>query len=204
MKHFLAITLLLSMAISPALAQNDIGLVEQTPEQEAMVKEQLELSKKANKSDIPINLGAPARVEAEALKKSEALSVDKNTKEERLELSQEMHKIWPIRQKVENALDSISERIPEKDRLKFKSGMRRAIDFDALEKASIDAMADIYTVAELEKMIEFYGSKEGRSISVKTGDYEKSLQPLMVKMVDKALLDAKMGTPKSGAQSHPR
>lgn len=133
-----------------------------------------------------------------------ALKVDKKTEEERVELSKEMHKIWPIRQKVESALDNISERIPEKDRLKFKSGMRRAIDFDALEAESTKAMAEIYTVAELEKMIEFYGSKEGRSISVKTGDYERSLQPLMIKMVDKALLDAKMGTSKSGGQSLPR
>ena len=43
-------------------------------------------------------------------------------------------------------------------------------------------------------MIDFYGSKEGRSVSHKTGDYEKELQPLMIKMLDKALLNAKMGS----------
>ena len=133
----------------------------------------------------------------------DAIAVDADKEGERLELSKQMHKIWPIRQKVESALDAVSERISEKDRLKFKSGMRRAIDFDKLEEASIQAMADIYSVAELEKMIEFYGSKEGRSISVKTGDYEKSLQPLMIQMMDKALLDAKMGS-QPGPQSHPK
>lgn len=143
--------------------------------------------------------------EAETLDvpKAQAMAIEPSTEGERLELSKEMHKIWPIRQKVEGALDAVSERIKEENRLKFKAGMRQAIDFEKLEEASIQAMADIYSVAELNKMIEFYGSKEGRSISVKTGDYENALQPLMIKMVDKALLDAKMGT-QSSAQSRPR
>lgn len=115
----------------------------------------------------------------------------------RLKLSQDMHKIWPMRQKVENALDVVAKRIPEKDRLTFKAAMRKSIKFDALEEASIDAMADIFTEKELKKMIEFYGSKEGRSVSYKTGDYEKALQPMMIKMLDKALLDAKLGKPSS-------
>lgn len=114
--------------------------------------------------------------------------------EERLKLSRRMHEIWPIRPKVEAALDMISERIPQQERLKFKAGMRKAIKFDALEEASVDAMADIFTVKELRAMIGFYGSKEGRSVSHKTSDYEKALQPVMTRMVDKALLDAKLGT----------
>ncbi len=114
--------------------------------------------------------------------------------EVRLKLSQKMHEIWPMRQKIENALDLVSERIPEKDRLSFKAAMRKSIKFDALEETSIDAMADIFTEKELKKMIDFYGSKEGRSVSYKTSDYEKALQPMMIKMLDKALLNAKMGS----------
>jgi len=118
---------------------------------------------------------------------------------ERLKLSQEMHEIWPIRPKIERALDAISVQIDAPNRLKFKSTMRKAIDFDVLEQGSIDAMADIYTVKELGAMIAFYGSKEGRSVSYKTDDYEKALQPIMTQMVDKALLDLKVG-----AQSNPQ
>ena len=169
MRHFLAITFILSIITSPAFAQ-----------------------------DVP-SIGGPAIIDAP----EDVAAYEASTKE-RLKLAQKMHEIWPIRQKVENALDNISERVPEKDRLKFKSGMRKAIDFDELEEQSIQAMADIYSGAELNKMIEFYGSKEGRSISTKNGDYERSLSPLMIKMVDKALLGAKMGSPKSGSQSLPR
>ena len=114
--------------------------------------------------------------------------------EERLELSRKMHEIWPIRPKIENALEVVSQQVELTRRLEFKSGMRKAIQYDALEEASIDAMADIFTADELKAMINFYGSKEGRSVSFKTADYEKALIPLMTQMVDKALLDLKLGT----------
>ena len=185
MKNFLTLAFIVALAFLPALAQaqdsQESGKVTGTQE-----------------SNVPTDIGAPESVilEVEDVKA-------KGTMKQRKALSQKMHEIWPIRRKVENALDSISERIDENNRAKFKAGMRRAIDFEELEEASIQAMADIYSVAELEKMIDFYGSKEGRSISVKTGDYEKQLQPLMIKMVDKALLDAKMGTQSPTSSSRP-
>lgn len=119
---------------------------------------------------------------------------DDESYEERLKLAQKMHEIWPMRQKVESALDALANNIKESERLKFKAGLRKAINYEALEETSIDAMADIYTIDELTKMIDFYGSKEGKSISYKNKDYEKALQPIMIKMMDKAFLDAKMGS----------
>lgn len=123
-----------------------------------------------------------------------ALPDDDFAYEERLELSREMHKIWPMRLKIENALDIVSGQIDEEKRAAFKSSLRKSIKFDALEQASIDAMADIFSVAELNRMIEFYGSKEGRSVSEKITDYEQALQPLMSQMMDKALMDARLGS----------
>lgn len=135
---------------------------------------------------------APETTEPTEKKPVEALKEDNY--EERLELSRKMHEIWPIRPKVESALDAVAEQITPEERLKFKAAMRKAIKFDALEEASIDAMADIYTVNELKAMITFYGSKEGRSVSFKTDDYEKAIEPTLIKMIDKALLDVKLGT----------
>jgi hypothetical protein len=114
--------------------------------------------------------------------------------EQRLELSRKMHEIWPTRPKVEAALENVAEQIDPINRAQFKAGMRRAIKFEALQEASIDAMADIFTVEELEAMIEFYGSKEGRSVSHKTEDYERAIGPIMTQMIDKSLLDVKLGT----------
>lgn len=114
--------------------------------------------------------------------------------DERLNLSRKMHEIWPVRPKVENALDIVAETIPQQERLRFKAALRKAIQFEALEQASVEAMADIFTAKELQAMIAFYGSKEGRSVSFKTSDYEQALQPSLVKMIDKALLDVKLGS----------
>lgn len=113
--------------------------------------------------------------------------------DQRLALSKKMHEIWPVRPKIERALDRIAEQLPDQNRMEFKSAMRKAINFQSVEQASIEAMADIFSVAELEAMIAFYGSKEGRSVSFKTDDYERSLQPLLAKMLDKAILDTKLG-----------
>ena len=117
-----------------------------------------------------------------------------NDYEARLKLARDMHEIWPIRIKVESAIDRIGEQIEEAKRLRFKSAMRQAIKFEALEQASIESMADIFTAKELSAMIAFYGSKEGRSVSHKTGDYERALEPLLIKMIDKAILDTKLGS----------
>lgn len=113
--------------------------------------------------------------------------------ETRLELAQKMHEIWPVRPKIETVLDSISREIEPSKRLRLKSALREALEFEALEEASIDAMAEIFTEDELKAMIDFYGSKEGRSVSHKTEDYEKALEPILTKMMDKALLNLKLG-----------
>lgn len=111
----------------------------------------------------------------------------------RLELAQQMHDIWPIRPRVEDALTIIAESMSEENRLSFKAQMRKNIQFDLLEAESTKAMARVFTKEELEKMIAFYGSKEGRSISEKTKDYELALQPVLTKMMDKAMLDTRLG-----------
>ena len=130
-------------------------------------------------------------------KRAEVATSDDGNKDDlskRLELARQMHEIWPIRPKVENALDIAAQNFPEPERLSFKARMRQAVEFDALEQASIDAMVDIFTVEELQAMVAFYGSKAGRSVSHKTGDYEQELQPILVEMLDKALMDTRFGS----------
>jgi hypothetical protein len=111
----------------------------------------------------------------------------------RLELAEKMHEVWPIRVRVEKALESVSEGFPEEKRAEVKAAMRKSIQFDQLEEESIKAMAEIFTEEELQAMIDFYGSETGRAISAKTQDYELALRPVMIKMVDKAILDVRTG-----------
>ncbi len=150
---------------------------------------------------LPVSVSAQEAVAVESKVEAEVKS-DDATKDQaespddyeaKLKLSKEMHEIWPIRSRMERALDAISKRAPEARQQVFKTEMRKMIDFKALEQASVDAMVDIFTVGELEAMIAFYGSKEGRSIDYKKGDYENALEPVMQKMVDKAVLNTKLG-----------
>jgi len=131
---------------------------------------------------------------ADELSKEPIKALEEDSYEERLTLSRKMHEIWPVRPKVETALEIVAEQIEPQERAAFKAAIRKAIKFKALEEASVDAMADIFSIKELEAMIEFYGSKEGRSVSHKTGDYEKALEPVLIEMIDKALLNVKFGS----------
>lgn len=126
---------------------------------------------------------------------------DGHAYDERYALAQKMTEIWPIRPRVESALTIVAENFPEQERLAFKAQMRKNIQYDLLEEESTKAMALTFTKEELEKMIEFYGSPAGRSIAAKVEDYQMALQPAMNKMMDKAILDTKLG--KSQAPATP-
>jgi hypothetical protein len=112
----------------------------------------------------------------------------------RLELAQKMHEVWPIRTRLESAIDSVAEGFPEEKQAEIKAAMRKNMQFDKLEEASINAMAETYTEEELKAMIEFYGSETGRSISAKTENYEFALRPIMMQMIDKSMLELRTGT----------
>lgn len=112
---------------------------------------------------------------------------------QRIALAEKMHDIWPVRTKVEDALEIAAQSFSEDKRDSFKAGMRKVIKYDQLEEESIAAMAKIFTVAELQKMVDFYGSPEGKSVSAKTDDYMKALEPVMTKMLDQALIEVRTG-----------
>jgi len=116
----------------------------------------------------------------------------------RLELATRMHEIWPIRMRVESALDAVAGGFPPERQAEGKARLRQSVKYDLLEEESIKSMADIFTAQELQAMIDFYGSEVGKSISTKTADYELLMRPAMVRMLDKAVLDLRLG---DGAQT---
>ncbi len=113
----------------------------------------------------------------------------------RLELAGKMHEIWPIRTRIEAALEAASQNFPVERQSEVKAAMRKSIKFDQVEEASKRAMAETFTEEELEAMITFYGSEAGRAVSAKTGDYEAALRPVLIEMLDKAMLDLRTGQP---------
>jgi hypothetical protein len=111
----------------------------------------------------------------------------------RLELSGRMHEIWPMRTRMETVIDNVAGNFEQEQQNKIKASLRKSMDYKQLEEESTKAMAEIFTVQELQAMIDFYGSESGRAISAKTADYEIALRPIMMKIMDKAMLDLRTG-----------
>ena len=90
MIRFLLIAMLFSFAAVPVIAQEDADAV---------------LAKQAAQEKAPEKTSIKEKImdKVDALKSKD----DKDDEKERLELSNKMHEIWPIRQKIESALDNI-------------------------------------------------------------------------------------------------
>lgn len=135
-------------------------------------------------------LPAFSQESADAVLAEEPLSKDMK---KRMELAREMHEIWPIRVKVEKGLSEVAQTMAFSERAKFKAAMRRAIDFEQLERDSIKIMAETFNQKELQGMVDFYGSSTGRAVSAKVDIFQEAIQPTYIKMLDKALLDIRTG-----------
>ncbi len=136
---------------------------------------------------------SPVMAEEKKAPQAQAQTSEQIRAEIRLRLSEKMHEIWPMRTRMESALEAVAEGFPAEKRAEMLATMRKSIQFDELEEESIKAKAEIFTEEELNTMIGFYGSENGRAISIKTADYEMAIQPVLSKMMDKAMMDLKLG-----------
>jgi hypothetical protein len=118
---------------------------------------------------------------------------DGHAYDKRLELATKMHEIWPMRTRMETVIDNVASNFDADKQNEIKASLRKAMDYKQLEEESTKAMATIFTEEELQAMIAFYGSEAGRAVSAKTADYELALRPIMMKMMDKAMLDLRTG-----------
>jgi hypothetical protein len=67
------------------------------------------------------------------------------------------------------------------------------LNYEALEKISIDAMAETYTVAELEAMNEYYSKPEAKSAQPKYSNYANKVFPEITRMLDEAVMRVRTG-----------
>lgn len=113
----------------------------------------------------------------------------------RTELSKEMHAIKPVKEQITAVINSIAEGVPEDKRAEFKQRMADEFDFKKLEETSVSAMAEVFTVAELERMIAYFGSAEAATIEEKMPIFQQLIQPEITRLVDKAMMTVRTGKP---------
>lgn len=113
----------------------------------------------------------------------------------RRELSARMNAIRPAREQIDAAIEQVARSgVPADEQQGFILSLQRIIDYKALEKASVEAMAETFTAAELKAMVEYYDKPEARSASEKFPDYQKKIEPLVYQMLDRAVMQMRTGS----------
>jgi hypothetical protein len=112
--------------------------------------------------------------------------VSANDLSERLLIAKQYSEIIPVQKSIDDVIDNIIVEIPKDDRVIFESILRRTIKKDRLEAVSEMALADIFTKAELEAMVAFYASEEGKAIHEKMPGYRERLEPIIQEMLTTA------------------
>lgn len=132
---------------------------------------------------------APAAVPAPVVKSTTDPDYAK-----KLELAKQMQEIQPVRKQVDDVVQQASASLAPAARDRFLKMTQSAFDYDKLAKASIDAMTEIFTVAELQKMVDYYGSAEAKTTVPKIPLYQQKLQPMIFQMLDKAMIEQRTGS----------
>ena len=109
------------------------------------------------------------------------------------ELVNRMHEIRPAKAQVMEAVNEVSRNLPPLERDKFLKMVDRGLDVEKLDKLSRDTMMDLFTVAELQKMVDYFGSPEAKSIGEKLPKYQAKIQPELFKMMDAAMMEQRTG-----------
>ncbi len=120
---------------------------------------------------------------------------DEASIEKRLMLAQKMHELRPTRPQVDNAILRASLSIPESEREAFVAAMKTVLPYKAIERISVDAMVEVYTLEELEAMVDYYSKPEAQSASQKVRDWAMLVQPEINRMIDKAMMRVRTGAP---------
>lgn len=118
---------------------------------------------------------------------------DPTVRDQKLSLAREMHNIRPTAEQVDSAVRRASYSLPPQDRANFEAAMRNILNYNAIERVSVDAMVETYSRQELEAMVAYYSKPEARSASDKTALWAAQIQPEIIRMIDKAMMRIRTG-----------
>lgn len=124
----------------------------------------------ASSSAVALNEKAPAQVSSTA-------------SPEKLGLAKQYIASVPVESDIRAAVDAMAQNAAPDQRVLIKSIADKTIDYNRLRTAAELNAADLFTEAELKAMIKFYSTPEGQSIRTKMPQYEASLQPVVVEVL---------------------
>tara|TARA_B100001093_G_C26587982_1_gene910232 strand:- start:306 stop:815 length:510 start_codon:yes stop_codon:yes gene_type:complete len=111
----------------------------------------------------------------------------------KVELANKMHEINPVKDQIDAAVNIVAKQLPEQQRAIFMNAMYSTMNYRAVERISIDAMVETYTLPELEAMVDYYSKPEAQSAGEKMSQWAARVQPEIMRMIDKAMIKTRTG-----------
>lgn len=118
---------------------------------------------------------------------------DEDILAKKIALAKQMHQIRPTREQVDSAILRAAQNLPPAQQSSFITSMTSILNYNAIERISIDAMVETYSLKELEAMVAYYSLPEAISASKKTRFWAGKVQPEIVRMIDKAMIRVRTG-----------
>jgi hypothetical protein len=115
-----------------------------------------------------------------------AQGTDSDTEANRREAVKEYLEVQPVEKMMRDVVEKMSAGMPGESK-ELTQAMMDELRYDTLRTAMIDAMANTFTVEEIEALTQFYSTPEGRSVMEKMSSYMAKLQPVIMKEVQRSM-----------------
>ena len=93
----------------------------------------------------------------------------------------------PVQSMVDSMTTEMAKQMPADQRAKFTETLTHKVRWNVIMDAQKSALVKMFTLAEINKMAEFYGSPEGKSIMKKFGPFMASVMPTIQQEMMRAM-----------------
>ncbi len=108
----------------------------------------------------------------------------------KLDLATKLNAAWGVKDQANAMINLIAREVPEAQRESFRRYMTTVIDLDEVDRISISAAVDVFTVEELEAMLEYYSKDVVKAAEKKRARYNQLIAPQIKTMIDKGMIEA--------------
>jgi len=115
------------------------------------------------------------------------LAQDSQELAKRIDIAKKYSEIVPVENEINAAIEQLSLQVPVDRRALMTSILKRSIKADRLKAVSELALAETFTTAELQALVDFYGTPEGVSVREKMPDYQNKIAPVLEGMIREAV-----------------
>jgi hypothetical protein len=114
-----------------------------------------------------------------------------DTLEARMEAATRYAELRDVKSRIDVMVENATKELTPEERAQISSLIRKHLRFDILRKLQIETMVNTFTTRELNALIEFCRTEEGRSILLKYGPYMATVTPAIDAEVERALIEIK-------------